>query len=117
MCYNKIMNIIEVDRVALWRRMGVSGLTTRQHPAGTAVKERGAEDISRTTAKLYRYAKDYENFCLFARTYSQNAAAVEKQLDAIAAKVTPDQVAEMMSGTILEPASFVYLDEFLKEDD
>lgn len=79
------------------------------------MKERGAEVITKTTEKLYRYAKDYETFCLFVRTYSANAEAVEAQMDAVAETITEEQVAQMMSGTVLEPASFVYLDDYLTE--
>lgn len=49
--------------------------------------------ISKTTAKTYRYAKNYEKdgkrFCLFVVTYSKDADSAEKQLDKIAKKIKP----------------------------
>lgn len=119
MWYNKTMNAIEINRLALWKPTGVTGLTVRIHPSGTKVKEQDAEELTPATAKVYRYAKDYETeagkFCLFVRTYSDDQNAAETALDAAASGITEEQVLNLMSRIILEPYYFEYLDTFLME--
>lgn len=108
---------IEIDRIALWRKTGVSGLTKRVHPAGTPVIERGASVISPSKDKVYRYAKDYALCTLFARTYHEDDDAVEARLDEVAGNLTDDQIAAIFSRTVMiNPQDFEYLDEYLTEE-
>lgn len=112
------MNTIEIDRIALWKQTGISGLTTRVHPAGTKVVERGGSILTPSTAKVFRFAKDYKTeaglFSLFVRTYGEDSAAVEAQLDAIAQTITEEQILQVMSRIVLEPYYFEYLDNYLE---
>lgn len=112
------MNTIEIDRIALWKQTGISGLTTRVHSAGTKVVERGSSVLTPSTAKVFRFAKDYKTeaglFSLFVRTYSEDSAEVESALDSVAQSITEEQVLELMSRIILEPYYFEYLDNYLE---
>lgn len=111
---------IEIDRFALWKQMGVDGLTTRLHPAGTMVRKRGSDVLTPAPNKVYRFAKDYTteagSFCLFVRTYETDSAPVKTLMDAIATHITEQQVLEMMSHVVLEPYYFDYLDYYIGDD-
>lgn len=82
-------------------------------PRGTKYIDRdNQEQIS--NRPLICYAKDYEgaqNFVLFTRTFYENKADVEKQLDEEVQKITKQQFEELWSSK----DSFVYLNNYLEE--
>ena len=71
-------NILQLNRIALWRPKLCDELTVRECGAGRPYEEN--HTIKRTSDKTYRYAKNYEKsgkqFCLFAFTYANNADVV-----------------------------------------
>lgn len=83
------MKLLELNRIAIWRPKLIDEFTIRESGAGRPYAEN--KILSKTTAKTYRYAKNYERdgkkFCLFVVTYSKKAKTAEKQLDKIAKKV------------------------------
>ena len=83
------MKLLDLNRIAIWRPKLIDDFTIRESGAGRPFVEN--KILSKTTAKTYRYAKNYERdgnkFCLFVVTYSKKAESAEKQLDKIAKKV------------------------------
>lgn len=84
------MKLLELNRIAIWRAKLLDEFTVRESGAGRTFVEN--KIISKTTAKTYRYAKNYSKkdgtkFCLFVVTYSDDAAKVEKRLDSVAKKI------------------------------
>lgn len=104
-----IMKLLELNRIAIWRPKLLDNLTVRESGAGRPFADN--KILSKTTAKTYRYAKNYTKdgakFCLFVVTYSKDAEDVEKQLDAIAKKVEPAEKSY---------DDFEYTDYYLQED-
>ena len=86
------MKALELNRIAIWRAKLLDNFTIRESGAGRPYLSKN-KIISKTTAKTYRYAKNYEKdgtrFCLFVVTYSKDADSAEKQLDKIAKKIKP----------------------------
>lgn len=84
------MKLLELDRIAIWRPKLLDEFTIRESGAGRTFAEN--KIISKTTAKTYRYAKNYSKkdgtkFCLFVVSYSDDAKGAEKRLDEVAKKV------------------------------
>lgn len=86
-----IMKLLELNRIAIWRPKLLDDFTVRESGAGRTFADN--KIISKTTAKTYRYAKNYEKdgirFCLFVVSYSKNAKKAEKALDKFAKKIKP----------------------------
>lgn len=83
------MNVLELDRVAIWTPKAVDEFTSRKTPAGrVAFKNKVAY---RTEAPTYRYAKNYEKdekkFCLFYVSYDADEEKAEAFLNGAAEKV------------------------------
>lgn len=108
------MNALELNRIAIWRPKLLDELTVREVGAGRPFLQ--DKIISKTTAKTYRYAKNYTvgktKFCLFVVTY-RNDDKIEKELDKVAKKID-EAVAQKIAleSTI---ASFEYTDYYLEE--
>lgn len=80
------MNVLEINRVAIWSPKAVDEFTTRKTPAGrVAYKNKVAY---RTDAPTYRYAKNYEKdgkkFCLFYVSYDADEEKAEAFLNDVA---------------------------------
>lgn len=109
------MNALELNRIAIWRPKLIDELTVREAGAGRAVLQDGI--ISKTTAKTYRFAKNYKTgdtpFCLFAVSYRKGAKSIEKELDKIAKKIDED-VAKRVVNTS-NATSFEYTDYYLED--
>lgn len=110
------MNTLELNRIAVWCPKLIDGFTVREAGAGRAFLQ--DDIISKTTAKTYRFAKNYEKgktkFCLFVVTYRKDGKAVEKELDKIAKKID-----ESFAKKVVEEStavSFKYSDYYLEEN-
>lgn len=86
-------NTLELNRIAIWKPKLIDELTIRESGAGRPYLEN--KIIKRTTAKTYRYAKNYDKngkrFCLFVISYT-NDKAIEEQLDKIAKKIKDAEI-------------------------
>lgn len=95
-------------------------LSKKQAPLGQSYLVEGSAAYQKAAKPLYRYAKGYSikkgkseiNFCLFARTFSDNDKAVEKELDACAKSLKPEEILEAL--TVASMSNFTYTDTFLK---
>lgn len=112
---NEIMNTLELNRIALWKPKLCDELTIRASGAGRPYIENNT--IKKTTAKTYRYAKNYKKkdtaYCLFVITYTDKANIVEAQLDKIAEKLKIKEIEEAVSKST--SSSFTYTKYFLEE--
>ncbi len=103
-----IMKLLELNRIAIWRPKLLDDFTIRESGVGRPYVKN--KILSKTTAKTYRYAKNYErdgkHFCLFVVSYSKKADDIEKELDKVAKKV---DIPENLS-------DFEYTKHFLTED-
>lgn len=107
-------NLLELNRIALWKPKLLDELTMRETGKGRPYSDGGV--IKRTTAKTYRYAKNYDKgkqkFCLFVITYT-NDSSIEGNLDKIAKKI---KVAEITSALETSTdSSFTYTNYYLEE--
>ena len=105
------MKTLELNRIAIWRAKLIDELTVRESGAGRPYAENHI--IKKTTAKTFRYAKNYEKggtkFCLFVITYVWDEKAVEKYLDKIAKKIdanTAKEVADNSDNSTFEYTNF-----------
>lgn len=109
------MNALELNRIAVWQPKLIDELTVREAGAGRAHLQDGI--ISKTTAKTYRFAKNYQKgetkFCLFVVSYRKDAKAVEKELDKIAKKITEATAKKVVLES--NATTFQYTDYFLEE--
>lgn len=109
------MKTLELNRIAIWRPKLLDDFTIRESGVGRVFAENHI--IKKTTAKTYRYAKNYEKkdvkFCLFVVSYLADAKKAEKQLDKIAKKIDVDMAKEIVSKST--DVSFEYTDFYLEE--
>ena len=112
------MEII-LNNIAIWTPKLEDKLSVRTTPAGARHQEAGTNLISLTDKTVYRYAKNYKTkgrggvrFCLFVRTYLDDAEAVEKQLDDYAARLKTEEVASAIAGA--DSKHFNYTNEYLE---
>ena len=108
------MDII-IDRIAIWTANLQNGFTVRKNPMGLKYKtQAGVYNVSNQT--IYRYAKDYEvgktRFTLFVRTFREDWANVEKELDKVAKKLKEDVVKAKIANA--DVYNFEYLDFNIK---
>lgn len=112
---NEGMKALELNRIAIWRPKLIDGLTIRESGAGRPFAENHI--IKKTTAKTYRYAKNYEKkgvkFCLFAISYANDAKKAEAQLDTIAKKIKADEAKKMIANST--NATFEYTNYYLED--
>ena len=112
------MNII-LDNIAIWTPKLGDELTVRTTPAGAKHQDATTNLISLTDKTVYRYAKNYKTkgrngvrFCLFVRTYSDDAKDIEKQLDDYATKIATNEVADAIAKA--DSTKFVYTNKYLE---
>lgn len=113
------MNII-LDNIAIWQPMvGDGKLNVRQTPAGVVIQKAGTNVLVKSEATIYRYAKNYKtkgrggvSFCLFVRTYLDDAKKVEQALDEYAASLQTGDVTAAIAGANI--THFVYSNKFLE---
>lgn len=96
--------------------LGDGALNTRTTAAGVRIQEAGTNLLKLSEQTIYRYAKNYETdgvrFCLFVRTYSDNATEVERQLDDYASKMTKPEVVSAIAGADIN--HFKYTTNFVE---
>lgn len=115
------MDII-VDNIAIWRAIPNDSLSVRTQPAGIRALNPTTKLYYQTQDQLRRYAKNYTvgkgknavKYCLFVRTFSEDAKNVEAKLDEVAKTITLAQAREINGRADYE--SFDYLDTYLEED-
>ena len=109
------MKTLELNRIAIWRPKLIDELTVRESGAGRPFAENHI--IKKTTAKTYRYAKNYEKkqtkFCLFVISYLADAKKAEEQLDKIAKKIDVDDAKKIVAQST--NVSFEYTNFYLEE--
>lgn len=108
------MEII-IDNIAIWKADFHKGYTVRTIPTNSPYKTKDGE--AKISDKLmYRYAKNYKvgktEFVLFVRTFNSKMDKVEKELDAVAKKVTEKKAKEVIAMATM--TNFEYLNEYLK---
>ena len=117
--YNQDMEII-IDNIALWRGKINDAFTVRTSAIGTRYQDKnGAKQVA--VKPIYRYAKSYTvkdgksdlKISLFVRTFSTDAKAVEKQLDAAAKTVKPTQARKVITNPTY--TAFEYLNINLED--
>ena len=103
---------INYNNIAFQRSATELGFREKQAPRGTKYIADGKAEVANRT--LIRYAKDYSayglGFTLFVRTFYENRADVEKQLDTVADKLTKKKLLELNASE-----DFVYLNINLEE--
>ena len=108
------MKTLELNRIAIWRPKLLDDFTIRESGAGRVFAENHI--IKKTTARTYRYAKNYEKdgikFCLFVITYLADAKKAEKQLDKFAKKVDAKKAEDVVKNS--SDVSFEYTDFYLE---
>ena len=110
------MDII-IDRIAIWQAKPTEGFTIREVPIGTRYRDRN--NVYCISDKLmYRYAKNYKvgktDFCLFARTFRDDATAIEVELDDFAKTVSEEYAKKVVEESTL--SKFEYTNAYLKGD-
>ena len=109
------MEII-VDKIGIWKADFHKGYTVRMVPSGVRYSDKTGI-MKMSNKKMFRYAKNYKinrtEFVLFVRTFAEDKSGVEKQLDAVAKKVTEKYAREICARATVE--EFEYLNEYLKE--
>ena len=117
--YNQDMEII-IDNIALWRAKINDKFTIKASAIGTKYQDKnGAMQVA--VKPIYRYAKTYTvkdgksdlKVSLFVRTFSTDAKAVEKQLDAAAKTIKPAQARKVITDPIY--TAFEYLNINLED--
>ena len=112
---NEGMKALELNRIAIWRPKLIDGLTVRESGAGRPFAENHI--IKKTTAKTYRYAKNYEKkdvkFCLFVISYLNDAKKAEAQLDKIAKKIDVEMAKNVVANST--NVSFEYTGFYLED--
>ena len=116
---------IELTRIAIWRpanNLEVGAIHKGVSPANSVnCLPKGGSIFQNNMKPLFRYVKNYEvgkgnskvGFALFVRTMTEDDKSVEKQLDAVAKKITKDEAqAANANPNYLD---FQYLNEYLKE--
>lgn len=108
-------NLLELNRIALWKPKLFDELTVREAGAGRPYKD--GEAVKRTIGKTYRYAKNYtrgeRKFCLFAITYANNATVIERALDKYAKKLKVAEIDDVLKSST--DFSFVYTNYYLED--
>lgn len=109
------MKELQLNRIAIWSPKSLDEFSVRESPAGRPTSLNGL--ITLTTAKTYRYAKNYTKgnlrYCLFFVTYDNAPKDAEEFLDATAKKVTKEQIQKAL--TIATTGDFDYLNIIYKE--
>lgn len=113
------MKHLRLNQIAIWKPKAIDELTVRESPAGRPYEENNI--LKPTTAKSYRYAKNYQvgrgrastKYCLFVITYDNDRESIEKQLDDIAKTITATKARNAISNAT--NADFEWLGESLKE--
>ena len=117
--YSGAMDII-LNNIALWRPKRTDDLSVIKQPKNTRIYDPETKLYKLADKPIYRYAKNYTVgkktpiwFCLFARTYSDDAKIVEDALDNVAKTVTVAQA----KAANLNPdyADFEYLNKLIEE--
>lgn len=110
------MEII-IDKIGIWKADFHKGYTVRVVPSGIRYSDKTGI-IKMSNNKIFRYAKNYKvgktEFVLFVRTFLDNKAEVESQLDAVAKKITEKYAREVCARATVN--EFDYLNEYLKGD-
>lgn len=110
------MDII-IDRIAIWQAKPTKGFTIREVPAGTRYRDHN--NVYCVSDKvMYRYAKNYKvgktDFCLFARTFRDDATAIETELDKFAKTIDEAYAKKVVAESTL--SKFEYTNTYLKGD-
>lgn len=109
------MNILELNKIALWKPKMFDELTVREAGAGRPYFADGI--MRKTIAKTYRYAKNYEKgkrkFCLIVITYLNDAEVIEGKLDKIAKKIKASEIDVALANTT--DSSFAYTNYYLED--
>lgn len=112
---NGDMNILELNRIALWKPKLFDELTVREAGAGRPHLVDGK--VEKTIGKTYRYAKNYERgkrkFCLFVITYANNTDIAERKLDSVAKKLKASEIDEALADS--NDSTFTYTNYYLEE--
>lgn len=113
------MDII-INRVAVWQPQISDGLVMRKHSIGTIYKRKDSEIYERSTAPIFRFAKNYEKdgqkFCLFCRVFVNEPAVIENELDKIAEKLDDSYIRRIKVIVANNPMDFEYTDYYVLED-
>lgn len=115
------MDII-LDQIAIWMPCGSKELNLRSSPSGIRYRIRGVNIYKTADSPILRYAKDYSigkwktavKFCLFVRSFNEDAKAVEAALDDVASQITKDEVLKATANATSE--SFTYTQYFLEDE-
>lgn len=109
------MEII-IDKIGIWKADYHKGFTIKEVPSGMRYFDKTCI-CKLSNNKMYRYAKNYKvgktEYVLFVRTFNNNTAEVEKQLDKVAKTITESYAREVCLKATLE--EFDYLNEYVKE--
>ena len=117
--YKSISEIVNINRVAIWRATLAEEINVKISPPGRHYLENNVEKIS--DQEMYRYVKNYKvgkgesaiDFCLFIITFSDSINHVEKFLDEVAKTIKPEYAKKVVDESNM--TNFAYLDEFYKE--
>lgn len=113
------MDII-INRVAIWSPKASDKLTTRRNPIGSAYRTKDSNIVQGAETPVYRFAKNYEvdgqKFCLFVRTFKNEATTIEKEMDIIANKIDDKLISKVKIQISIDPMQFEYTDYYVLED-
>lgn len=109
---------IVIDKIALWTADFQDGYSVRKMPVGVRYKASSGEMVL-SDKPIFRYAKTYERdgvkFLLFVRTFRDNMAVIEKELDEVAESLETNFIREALSRCTMY--NFEYLNNNLKGEE
>lgn len=109
------MEII-IDKIAIWRENLNDKFSVRKIPANTRYRDDVTGIYLISDKPMFRYAKNYKKgktkFCLFVRTFREDASAIEVELDKIAKTIDEEYAKKINAISSIE--NFEYLNERLK---
>lgn len=109
------MEII-INRIAIWRANFSDKFSVRQIPKNTKYLDEKSGVYVISDEVMYRYAKNYTKgktkYCLFVRTFRDDKAGIESELDKVAKTITEDYAKKINALATIE--NFEYLDKYVK---
>ena len=111
---------IYLNRLAVWKPIGVDGISVRPSPSGVSYLTKDSLVYKQSDGPLYRYAKNYEvgkgknkvKFSVFLRT-DRTDYKIEAEIDEIAKTIPQDYIEKAIKDASF--TNFVYTDLYIKD--
>jgi hypothetical protein len=111
---------IYLNRLAVWKPIGVDGISVRPSPSGVSYLTKDSLVYKQSDGPLYRYAKNYEvgkgknkiKFSVFLRT-DRTDDQIEAEIDEIAKTIPQDYIEKAINDAT--STNFIYTDHYIKD--